>query len=157
MLWMVDLKVKNSRWEYSSRKLPWPPASKWHGRSFLLVLNLLIQTTDETSTGLSSLVWGLQVCILAVVLQQGWEWVGLWGRGFFSLIQLRSFCSAFPITSSTVSSQRAQKYFAESSNCKVEMVRLDDLRDLSTFIEWRPSLVRKIISPLGSCLYQNML
>ena len=74
-----------------------------------------------------------------------------------SLIKLGGFCSAFPITSSTVSSQRAQKYFAESSSCKVEMVRLEDLRDLSEFIEWWPSLLRKLISPLGRCLYQKML
>ena len=37
---------------------------------------------------------------------------------------LWGFCTAFPITSSTVSSQTAQKYFAESSSCKAEMVRL---------------------------------
>ena len=74
-----------------------------------------------------------------------------------SLIKLVGFCSAFPITSSTVSSQRTQKYFAESSSCKVEMVRLEDLLNLSKFIEYWPSLVRKIISPLGRCLYQRML
>ena len=47
-----------------------------------------------------------------------------------SLIKLWGFCSAFPITSSTLSSKRAQEYFAESSSCKVEMVRLEDLNDL---------------------------
>lgn len=41
-----------------------------------------------------------------------------------SLIELWGFCLAFPITSSTVSSQRAQKQFAESSTSKAEMVRL---------------------------------
>ena len=47
-----------------------------------------------------------------------------------SLIKLWRFYSAFPITLSTVGSKRAQKYFAESSSCKVEMVRLEDLSDL---------------------------
>ena len=55
---------------------------------------------------------------------------GVVGEGVFSLIQLRSFCSAFPITSTTVSSQRAQKYFAESSSFKAEIMRLTALRDL---------------------------
>ena len=117
-------KVKNSGGEYISRKLLWTLDSKWHRRSFYLELNLLIQTTDEATAGLPFLVWGLQVCILAWVSQQ---------RG--SLIKLWGFCSAFPITSTTVSSQRVQKYFAESSSCKSEMVRLMDLCNLWTFIE----------------------
>ena len=118
-------KVKNSRGECTSRKVLWTPAPIWHGRSFYLELNLLIQTTNEATTGPPFIVWEIQACISARVLQQ---------RGFL-LSSLGVFCSAFPITSSTVSSQRAQKYFAESSNCKLEMVRLDDLRDLSKFIE----------------------
>ena len=50
----------------------------------------------------------------------------IWGpaAGGLSLIKLGGFCTAFLITSSTVSSQTAQKYFAESSSYKAEMVRL---------------------------------
>ena len=60
-----------------------------------------------------------------------------WGlaAGGLSLTKLQGFCTAFPITSSTVSSQRAQKYFAESSSCKAEMVRLMDLSAFLKFME----------------------
>ena len=60
-----------------------------------------------------------------------------WGpaAGGLSLTKLWGFCTAFPITSSTVSSQRAQKYFAESSSSKSEIVRLMDLRELLKFTE----------------------
>ena len=63
-------KVKNSRGECISRKLLWTPASLWHRKSFYLELNLLIQTTDEATTGPPFIVWDLQVCISAWVLQQ---------------------------------------------------------------------------------------
>ena len=63
-------KVKNSRGECISIKLLWIPASIWHRRSFYLELNLLIQTTDEATTGLPFIVWDLQVYISAWVLQQ---------------------------------------------------------------------------------------
>ena len=65
------LKVKNSRGEHISRQSLWTPASKWNQRSFYLEINPLIQSTDEATAGLPFLVWGLQVCISAGVLQQG--------------------------------------------------------------------------------------
>ena len=82
-------KVKNSRGECTSRKLLWTPASIWHGKSFYLELNLLIQTTDEATTGLPFIVWDLQVCISARVLQQRGSlllslWVFVW---LFLLLQ----------------------------------------------------------------------
>jgi len=55
--------------------------------------------------------------------------------GGLSLIKLWGFCSAFPNTSNTVSSQRAQKYFAECSSLKNERVRLMDLRAFWKFTE----------------------
>ena len=87
--------------------------------SFYLELNLLIQTTDEATAGLPFLVWALQVYFSLGPTAGGLSLIKLWG-----------FCSAFPIISTTVSSQRVQKYFAESSSCKSEIVRLIDLRDL---------------------------
>ena len=71
MFCKIVLKSKIQDQECISRKLLWTPVSKWHGRSFCLKLNPLIQTTDETTTGLPFLIWGLQVCISARVLQQG--------------------------------------------------------------------------------------
>jgi len=69
--YMMDLKQKIQDGECISRKILGKPASKWPKRSFYLERNLLIQTTDEATTGQPLLVWGLQVCISAWVLQQG--------------------------------------------------------------------------------------
>lgn len=56
------------------------------------------------------------------------------------LIKLRGllllfFFSAFTITSNIVSELRTQKYFAESSSCKIEMVNSMDLAAFWKFID----------------------
>ena len=78
-------KVKNARGECTIRKLLWTPASIQHRRSLYLKLNLLIQTTDKATTGLPFIVWNLQVCISARVLEQ---------RGFL-LLSLGVFVQLF--------------------------------------------------------------
>ena len=117
---MVDLKSKIQEENVISRELLWTPASICRGKKFYLGSNPLMQTTDEATTGLLFFCLGST----GVYLSCGPTAEGL------SLIKLWGFCSAFPITSSTASSKRAQEYFSESSSCKVEMVRLEDLSDL---------------------------
>ena len=125
MLCMIDLKSIIQE-ENISRKSLRTPASKLHRRSFYLESNLLILLFRIKSSDPDHRLknHGTTISCLgsaAVYFNLGPT------AGRLSLINLWGFCSAFPITSSTVHSQRAQKYFPECSSFKDEMVSLMNL------------------------------